>query len=92
MDRTQGFISRSETALDTPIPDNVTSIDFPKTGEMLVLEFNSVNGVHWVDGLHDTNYMCHVFDAIVLREPFDVRKRNLPIVRQYQISSLILRQ
>lgn len=57
--------------LHTPIPDNVTSIDFPKTGELLVLEFNSVNGVHWVDGLHDTNYMCHAFDAIVLREPFD---------------------
>jgi len=55
----------------TPVPDEgVVSIDFPKKGEMLLLEFNSVNGVHWIDGLDENNYMCHVFDAAILREPF----------------------
>ncbi len=51
-----------------PVPESVCEIPFPKENKALLIYFNSVNGIHWVDGLNDNNYLCHVFDAATIRE------------------------
>lgn len=59
--------------LDVPVPppSKITTIPFPSANNMLLIEFNSVNGIHWIDGLLAHNYMCHVFDAVVMKESLD---------------------
>lgn len=50
-------------------PENeVSTIEFPNFGKALWIHFNSVNGIHWVEGLTDNNFLCHTFDSVTLRK------------------------
>lgn len=54
--------------LTYPVPDDIVEIAFPKQNQALIIYFNSVNGIHWVDGLTDNNFLCHTFDSVTLRK------------------------
>jgi len=49
---------------------DVTTIDFPKQGQALLVHFNSCNGIHWVDGLTNNNFIAHAFDGVTINKQF----------------------
>jgi hypothetical protein len=61
-----GLYKLLKAPLSYPEKD-VTTIDFPSKGKALLIHFNSVNGIHWVEGLSNNNFLCHAFDSVTLK-------------------------
>ena len=63
----EGIYRLLKAPLSYPESD-VHTIEFPSAGKALWIHFNSVNGIHWVEGVNDNNFLCHTFDSVTLRD------------------------